>query len=94
MKTEETYYYCTVHKKSLLKEDITKHQTNQCNFIIKEFNWTPPKRKAKPWMARTIVDKEKMVIYKLPKTRRTVSGPLLPDDAILIDSPSFQPKEI
>lgn len=94
MKLDDVYYYCTVHKRALLEEDIVNHGDESCNLIIEHFDWTPPKRKAKPFVAATIVERERMIRYRLPKIIKPIEGPFLPKNAVMIDTPTFNPKVI
>ncbi len=94
MKQEEIYYYCTVHNRAILPEDKDSHGDENCNLIMQNFDWSPPRRKSQPWVAATIVERERMVKFKLPKEKKDPKGPFIPDDAILIDTPAFEPKPL
>lgn len=86
------YYYCTIHKQCVLPEDKNDHGDDGCTFTIEEFKWTPPKGSRKQWVAKSIVEKERMIPYKLPKPTPKVYTPTIPENAITIDTPSFTPK--
>ncbi len=82
---EDDYYYCIVHKKSILPEDKEAHETDECQFIIETCRISTPVKIHKLWMAKTIAEKCGMQVFKLPPKQKTVVF-TLPSDAVLLDS--------
>ncbi len=82
---EDDYYYCIVHKKSILPEDKKEHETDDCQFVILTCRISTPVKIHRLWMAKTIAKKCGMQIFKLPPIQKTVVF-TLPSDAVLLDS--------
>lgn len=93
MKQDEYYFYCTTHNKSVLPEDRDKHELEDCNFIITHFDWTPPRLKRKDWVAKSVVKKEGMIVYRYKSTPK-VPNNTLPIDAVRLDTPDFIPRKL
>jgi len=93
MQTDEFYYYCTTHEKCVLVEEKDKHSFPDCNYIIQPFTWSPPKNRKKEWVAKSVVEREGMIVYHY-KPIKILPNNTLPDDAIRIDRPDFIPRKL
>ena len=80
MNNENNYYYCVVHKKSLLLEDVDSHRDNTCEFILEEFQWKHRSQRKLSPLPRNVIDAMGMKIY-IPKKRTTYMINTLPKSA-------------
>ena len=81
---ENNYYYCVVHKKSLLPEDVDSHREETCEFILEDFQWRhKSNRKISP-LPRNVIDAMGMKIYQ-PKKKHTSVINTLPKNAIIYE---------
>lgn len=82
---EDNYYYCVVHKKALLEEDIESHRDKTCEFILEEFQWRKPKaRKLEP-LPSNVIEKYGMKIYRPKKKHHTTVVNTLPKNARIFE---------
>lgn len=77
---EDQYYYCVVHKKALLVEDVQDHREESCEFILEEFQWHHRNKRKVQWLPANVVDKYGMHIYH-PKKKATQRINTLPKNA-------------
>ena len=81
---ENNYYYCVVHKRALLEEDIDSHRDSTCEFILEEFQWKHRSKKKIEPLPRNVIDAYGMKIYR-PEHKPTTVVNTLPKNAKIFE---------